>query len=189
MKSLFTCLFLLLLLTKISAQGNKHLIKSFKISKQHETIVLDFPFAKANSQVWKSPHLRLELEIYANVPNEVLESLMRSGRYQTEAHTQGNELIIKGPKMLEAVMIGQVQLEERIHVVLRTPDSFELQDRRFFKTIDPTWLSEQKPRKTRKAKRLPKGKVEVNLVFRGSDDPEACPYQWKNAVKLERSTR
>jgi hypothetical protein len=190
MKTFSLLFFLGIVLAQASAQSDKTLVKTFDPSGAEE-IHLDFPFHDLEAKPWDERGLRLQLQIQANVPTEILEKLVKAGRYTTEAKTDGNKFIVTAPNLEKMVSIGGVPLEEHITILAKTPGYFKIDGKRLMKDLDPAMMakiegnsrsSQDKEKKIKEFLTIKEDKLQLELVLIGTDSPNKQTKAWSNTI-------
>jgi hypothetical protein len=128
MKNYLTLLFLFLISAFSFAQtiGSEKVLVKTMDTEGASQIVFDFRHKEINSEKWDRQSIRLQLEIYANMPESILAQLVKAGRYNLEGHKEGDFFYITAPNLEKSVTIGGKQLEEQIVVNVQMPDYLEL---------------------------------------------------------------
>lgn len=190
MKTFFLLFSLGLFVAQATAQSDKTLVKTFDPSGAEE-IHLAFPFYQVEAKPWDERGLRLQLQIQANVPTEILEKLVKAGRYTTESKTEDNKFIITAPNLEKMVSIGGVPLEEHITVLAKTPGYFKIDGNRLMKDLDPAMMakiegnsrsSQDKEKKIKEFLTIKERKLQVELILIGTDSPGKQTKVWTNVI-------
>jgi hypothetical protein len=126
MQKMFGFLALFLLLGQFSfAQENKNFVKSFDPAGS-ESVVFKLP----HHSIAQKPHdggaLIIELTVEANVPERIMEGLIKAGRYQLEGTKQDGAFVIDAPGLGKTATIGGKPLEEKITISVKTPGAFAI---------------------------------------------------------------
>ncbi len=126
MKNL-TLLSLFLLITGLlSAQNDsKTLVKTIDPIGASE-VLFDFKYSKLESKTWNNNTVRLQLEVRSNMPEPILNQLVKSGRYTLEGSKNGSTYTLKAPNLAKQVTIGGKALQEEIILHVEMPESMKL---------------------------------------------------------------
>lgn len=108
---LFSSLFL-------SAQYEKTLIRSFNVNTNEVSLDLDCP--KIISY-WDKPYVKMELTITSNFKTEIMDVLIKNGRYLSESKFEADKLIITLPNQKNKIKIGDVEVNESFKVKFWLP--------------------------------------------------------------------
>lgn len=126
-KLLLFCSFAFALHTGVSAQvgteSDKVLVKTIdpgnaavvEMAFKHESIV---------AEAWEKSEIRIELEIHANMPEAIIEQLIKAGRYTITTQTEGDVLKIMAANLDKAVTVKGIDLDETIKIHASTPSNF-----------------------------------------------------------------
>lgn len=127
MKTLsFIALFLsFVVFAQAQNESDKTLVKSFD-AEASTSVVIDFKTAEINPQPWDGQAFRIEMIIKANMPIQVLEQLVKAGRYSLEGIKDGDSYIVSAPNLGKSVTVRDKTLEEEIIVSIKTPGAFAL---------------------------------------------------------------
>lgn len=126
MKTLIQTLLLLFVLTNLTmAQSTKILTRQFPTTSS--TIWLDVP---SEVVVKKSTeqHPRIYLTIESKLPTQTLDAIVKSGRYNFETVTEGDELIISIPNLARKIIIQGVEVTEKISIEIFLPEHITLKN-------------------------------------------------------------
>ena len=114
------------------AQDNasKNLVKTFDANGA-SSITFECKQKDIKSNVWDGGLLRVELLVKANMPEQVLEQLVKAGRYTIEGRLNENgEYVIVAPNVEKSVTVRGKDLEEEIIILVQTPTLYHLADNR-----------------------------------------------------------
>jgi hypothetical protein len=100
------------------SQSNKTLIKSF--TNTNENILIDVECDK-KIEYWESNFVRIELNITANFSEQLLNSLVKTARYDFTYINQNDETIITLPNINKEIIVGGKKITERINMVIWLP--------------------------------------------------------------------
>lgn len=118
-------LFVFLLGSFISfGQSEKTLIKSFNINVNE--VVLNMECKKSVS-TWDKLYIRVELLVKTNMRTEILEVLVKNGRYTMESNIDGGKLFISIPNLQNKIKIGGVDLIENFEIKIWLPNEEKIQ--------------------------------------------------------------
>jgi len=126
MKKLFFSALFALAMQAGFAQDNseKNLIKSFD-PQGAEAIVLDIKTKEITTTVWNGGMMRVELLVKANMPDVVLDQLVKAGRYTVEATKNADgTFTVTAPNLAKTVTIKGKDLQEEIFVQVQTPTKY-----------------------------------------------------------------
>jgi hypothetical protein len=106
-------------------QSEKSLVKSLKPEGVHE-VVIDFSAEEINANPWDEGTFRIEMTIESNMPIQVLEQLVKVGRYTLEGYTEDGKYYVKAPNIDKHVSVRGKDLEEKISIKVKTPGYYVL---------------------------------------------------------------
>lgn len=117
--------------------AQKTVVKSFDMKEFKDDLGtskvdgIKFGFAKAENvtaEFWDNEDgiMRVELEIKTNMPTNIMEQLVKVGRYGMEGNLENGEFAVNIPNLEKAVSIKGIDLEEEIVVHAMTPDMYIL---------------------------------------------------------------
>ncbi len=104
--------------------SEKNLVKSLDPAGA-TSIVFDFKHKEIKSDVQNNGMMRVELLIKANMPEAILDQLVKAGRYTIESVKNADgSFSITAPNLSKAVTIKGKDLEEEIIVLAQTPTKY-----------------------------------------------------------------
>jgi hypothetical protein len=106
-------------------ESDQTLVKSFD-AESSTSVVIDFKTAEINPQPWDGQAFRIEMVIKANMPIQVLQQLVKAGRYSLEGIKEGESYIVSAPNLAKSVTVRDRTLEEEIIILIKTPGAFLL---------------------------------------------------------------
>lgn len=110
-------LFALLLLSFFAQaqKDSKTLVKTLD-PEGATKIIFDFKHKSIDSKTWDNKGMRIQLEIRSNMPEVLLNQLVKAGRYKLEGAIENDTYIITAPNLGKTVTIGGKALEEELIV-------------------------------------------------------------------------
>lgn len=126
---IFSFLLALLMVGTVSfaQESDKTLVKSLN-PEECPNVKIDIKNKAINSNPWDEGTIRVELEIKANVPEAILNQLVKAGRYTIEGEKDGETYIVKAGNLGKSITIGGKDLEEEIIIQVKTPGYFAMSD-------------------------------------------------------------
>jgi hypothetical protein len=106
-------------------QSQKTLIKSFNANVNEVTINIE---GNKSVSTWDKLYVRVELIVKTNMRNELLEVLVKNGRYTLESNINGGKLFISIPNLQNKIKIGDVELVENFEIKIWLPNDDKLQN-------------------------------------------------------------
>lgn len=106
-------------------QSEKSLVKTLKPEGVSE-VVIDFGAEEINANPWEQGTFRIEMTIESNMPIQVLEQLVKVGRYSLEGFTENGKYYVKAPNIEKHVSVRGKDLEEKISIQVKTPGYYVL---------------------------------------------------------------
>jgi hypothetical protein len=130
MKNLLLLCISLLAAQMVSAQGEKTLVKTLD-PLNADFVVFKLPANTTFRQPtkWDNNTLRIELEVHANMTDDVMGQLIKANRYNFDGTFVEGVYTITAPNLEKKVTIKQVDLVEKIFVNVTAPHNY---------TLDPT---------------------------------------------------
>ena len=126
MKALsFAALFFSFIVFAQAQDSDKTLVKTLD-PEEASSVTIDFDAAQINPQPWDGGSFRIELVIKANMPIQVLEQLVKVGRYSLEGVKEGDKYYVTAPNLGKNVSVRGKDLVEEITVNIKTPGAFAL---------------------------------------------------------------
>jgi len=124
-KLFFSALFALAMQAGFAQENSeKNLIKSFD-PQGAQAIVLDIKTKEITTTVWNGGMMRVELLVKANMPDVVLDQLVKAGRYTVEAtKNEDGTFTVTAPNLAKTVTIKGKDLQEEIFVQVQTPTKY-----------------------------------------------------------------
>jgi len=111
----------------LQAQSDKTLVKTLN-TEEATSLVVDIKSSEINPQIWDGGSFRLELTIKANMPIQVLEQLVKVGRYNIKGYKEDGKYYVTTPNMSKNVSVRGKDLEEEVVVKVMTPGYYVLTD-------------------------------------------------------------
>ena len=113
----------LLPLSLFAQDPNKTLVKTIPPGNAS---VIDFGIKNKGmvAEAWEKEDLRLTIEIHANMPEAIMDQLIKAGRYTVSSVNDGETLKITAPNLDKAVSIKGIDLEEELYLNVNTPSNF-----------------------------------------------------------------
>jgi hypothetical protein len=102
------------------SQSNKTLIKSF--TNTNENILIDVKCDK-KIEYWESNFVRIELNITANFSEQLLNSLVKTARYDFTYINQNDETIITLPNINKEIIVGGKKITDKLNMVIWLPNT------------------------------------------------------------------
>lgn len=134
MKNLLLSCALGALLPLAASAQDKTLVKTISPGDATE-ILVDFRYKDMVADAWDKTDLRLVIEIHANMPEAIMDQLVKVGRYNISTVTENGVLKIQAPNMDKTVTIKGVDLDDQIYVHVNTPSNFIRKDNRIYKDM------------------------------------------------------
>jgi hypothetical protein len=85
---------------------------------------------------WDDQGFCFELLIKANMPVQILEQLLKAGRYEIDGVKYGDSYYVIAPNIDKNVTVRGKDLEEQITLVIKTPGNYDLTDNVITKNMD-----------------------------------------------------
>ena len=120
MKNLILVLMFSLVSFYTYSQSNKTLIKSF--TNTNENILIDVECDK-KIEYWESNFVRIELNITTNFSEQLLNSLVKTARYDFTYVNQNDETIITLPNINKEIIVGGKKISEKLDMVVWIPNT------------------------------------------------------------------
>ena len=120
MKNLILVLMFSLVSFYTYSQSNKTLIKSF--TNTNENILIDVECDK-KIEYWESNFVRIELNITANFSEQLLNSLVKTARYDFTYINQNDETIITLPNINKEIIVGGKKITDKLNMVIWLPNT------------------------------------------------------------------
>jgi hypothetical protein len=122
----FIWLLLFLLGSFVSfGQSQKTLIKSFNVNVDEVTINIE---GNKSVSTWDKLYVRVELIVKTNMRNEILEVLVKNGRYNFESQINNQILTISLPNLKDKIKIGELDLVENFEIKIWLPNETTLKE-------------------------------------------------------------
>lgn len=127
LKKLFLLWLAVLGVQTLSAQGEKTLVKTLD-PKNADFIVFNLPSSTTfrKPEKWDNNTLRIELEVHANMAEDVMVQLVKANRYNFDGVFIDGTYTITAPNLEKKVTIRQVDLVEKIYVNITAPHNYTL---------------------------------------------------------------
>ena len=104
-------------------QSQKTLIKSFNVNVDEVTINIDCP---KTIYSWDKPYIKVELSVTTNFKAEIMDILVKNGRYKLESSFENNKLVVSLPNLKNKMKIGDVDLIESFKIKVWIPNYSEV---------------------------------------------------------------
>jgi hypothetical protein len=127
LKNLFLLSIALFAAQSLSAQGEKTLVKTLD-PKNADFVVFNLPASTTfrKPEKWDNNTLRIELEVHANMTEDVMVQLIKANRYNFDGAFVEGVYTITAPNLEKKVTIHQVDLVEKIYVNVTAPHNYTL---------------------------------------------------------------
>jgi hypothetical protein len=106
-------------------QSQKTLIKSFNANVNEVTINIE---GNKSVSTWDKLYVRVELIVKTNMRNEILEVLVKNGRYNFESQINNQILTISLPNLKDKIKIGELDLVENFEIKIWLPNETTLKE-------------------------------------------------------------
>jgi hypothetical protein len=106
-------------------QSQKTLIKSFNLNVDEVTINIE---GNKSVSTWDKLYVRVELIVKTNMRNEILEVLVKNGRYNFESQINNQILTISLPNLKDKIKIGELDLVENFEIKIWLPNETTLKE-------------------------------------------------------------
>ena len=106
-------------------QSQKTLIKSFNVNVDEVTINIE---GNKSVSTWDKLYVRVELMVKTNMRNEILEVLVKNGRYNFESQINNQILTISLPNLKDKIKIGELDLVENFEIKIWLPNETTLKE-------------------------------------------------------------
>ena len=106
-------------------QSQKTLIKSFNVNVDEVTINIE---GNKSVSTWDKLYVRVELIVKTNMRNEILEVLVKNGRYNFESQINNQILTISLPNLKDKIKIGELDLVENFEIKIWLPNETTLKE-------------------------------------------------------------
>jgi hypothetical protein len=151
-------------IAKAQETSDKTLVKTLDPAEA-TSVVIDFKTAQINPQPWDEKAFRIELIVKSNMPIQVLEQLVKAGRYTLEGVKEGEQYLVTAPNMSKSVSVRGKDLEEEIIVVIKTPGAYVLTNNALAKDEAQLAMLDRSGTGTQKAEMMKiKNKVDISNV-------------------------
>jgi hypothetical protein len=120
MKNLILVLMFSLVSFYTFSQSNKTLIKSF--TNTNDNILIDVQCEK-KIEYWEKNFVRIELNITTNFSEQLLNSLVKTARYDFTYVNQNDETIITLPNINKEIIVGGKKISEKLDMVVWIPNT------------------------------------------------------------------
>jgi hypothetical protein len=134
-------LFFLILIFGISLnsiaqdKSNKTLVRVLD-PEASSNMVIKFKTVSISKMPWDDQGFCFELQIKANMPIQILEQLLKAGRYDIDGVKYGDSYYVIAPNIDKNVSVRGKDLEEQITLVIKTPGNYDLTDNVITKNMD-----------------------------------------------------
>lgn len=127
MKNLLFLFISLFAAQTLSAQGEKTLVKTLD-PQNADFVVFNLPASTTfrKPEKWDNNTLRIELEVHANMTEDVMVQLIKANRYNFDGAFVDGVYTITAPNLDKKVTIRQVDLVEKIYVNVTAPHNYTL---------------------------------------------------------------
>lgn len=134
---LFACAIAALSPLALFAQENtdKTLVKTIAPGECTE-ILIDFKHKDIVAEAWEKQELRLVMEIHSNMPEAIMDQLIKAGRYNISTVNENGVLKIQALNLDKAVTIKGIDLQDEIQLHVSTPSNFIRKGNRIYKDMD-----------------------------------------------------
>lgn len=121
----------------INAQNSsdKTLVRVLDPEKS-SNLIIKFKTNTISKMPWDNQGFCFELQVKANMPIQILEQLLRVGRYDIEGVKEGDSYYVIAPNMEKNVSVKGKDLEEQITLIVKTPGNYDLSDKVITKNMD-----------------------------------------------------
>lgn len=153
----------------VVAQDNKTLVKTFD-TKESTSVKFNFKNKEVKTEDWPGgTGIRIELEISANMPTQIMDELVKAGRYTLDGSADGEAFVVKAPNLEKTVTIKGTDLQEEIIVRVKTADKYYVQSNVLEKAINDSWVARDgsDAAKVKEMKKF-KSDIEVNVVVKST---------------------
>jgi hypothetical protein len=106
-------------------QSQKTLIKSFNLNVDEVTINIE---GNKSVSTWDKLYVRVELIVKTNMRNEILEVLVKNGRYNFESQINNQILTISLPNLKDKIKIGELDLVENFEIKIWLPNETTIKE-------------------------------------------------------------
>lgn len=125
MKNLILSIVFLLITFVGYGQSSKTLIRSFNVNTEQVSVEVD---CKKTILVWDKTYVRIEMIVTTNFRYEILDVLVKNGRYNFESKMVNQTLTIFLPNTKEKVKIGEIELIENFEIKIWLPSENNLKN-------------------------------------------------------------
>ena len=123
-----TFLFAMLFAGAAMAQiESKTLVKTFDTAES-TSVKFNFKNKEVKTESWPGgAGIRVELEIRANMPTQILDELVKAGRYSLDGLSADGSFVVNAPNLEKTVTIRGTDLQEEIIVHVKSADKYLVQ--------------------------------------------------------------
>jgi hypothetical protein len=115
--------------------SNKTLVRVLD-PEASSNMVIKFKTVSISKMPWDDQGFCFELLIKANMPVQILEQLLKAGRYEIDGVKYGDSYYVIAPNIDKNVTVRGKDLEEQITLVIKTPGNYDLTDNVITKNMD-----------------------------------------------------
>ena len=115
--------------------SNKTLVRVLD-PEASSNMVIKFKTVSISKMPWDDQGFCFELHIKANMPVQILEQLLKAGRYEIDGVKYGDSYYVIAPNIDKNVTVRGKDLEEQITLVIKTPGNYDLTDNVITKNMD-----------------------------------------------------
>lgn len=119
---------LILLFFAIIAAAQQTTLKSLDVQKCLN-IKMKIPNKEIKRATWEEDEIRVEITLVSDLPNEVLQALLKAGRYELVGKKDSNDYIVTAPNMNFSLEVNQVKIKEELIIKISTPEYIVMNDR------------------------------------------------------------
>lgn len=179
MKTLASVFFACFLSGALLAQDNKTLVKTFDTSNS-TAVKFDFKSKEIKTETWSGAGIRIELEITANMPTQIMDELVKAGRYSLQGTAEGDMFVVSAPNLGKSVTIKGTDLDEQITVRVKTADRYYVQSNVLEKAINDSWVARDgsEAAKLKEMKKFGQN-IEVDVIVKSTLAKQPAKMQLK----------
>jgi len=120
MKNFILVLTFLLTSFGVFSQSNKTLVKSFTNVTDNVSFEVS---CEKTIKYWPNSYVRIEVNISTNYSEELLSSLVKSGRYDLFSKIENGVTLISLPNLSREIVIRGEKIKEKLNLVVWLPEN------------------------------------------------------------------
>jgi hypothetical protein len=102
-----------------------------------QNVKIKVPNSLIKHEAWENGGIRVDITVTSTTPSEILDKLLKSGRYELQGKVIDNDFYVSAPNMDIPLTLNGKEFKEDVNIKISTPEYFVMNDKAdLYKDVD-----------------------------------------------------